>query len=121
MNLDAQSQQVYTSITELEKEKAVLLVKAKYYNNLKEYIQKNKDDINGVVVPSSMGIDDPVMTQILTQLQQLYSEKSERMLGSKAKQSNGYGYRPENCQYQKSPYRKYHQYCQNIRYQYQGY
>ncbi|HNW53329.1 MAG TPA: GNVR domain-containing protein, partial [Bacteroidales bacterium] len=83
MNLDAQSQQVYTSITELEKEKAVLLVKAKYYSNLKDYIQKNKDDINGVVVPSAMGIDDPVMTQILTQLQELYAEKSERLLGSK--------------------------------------
>jgi uncharacterized protein involved in exopolysaccharide biosynthesis len=38
MNLDAQAQQIYNNITELEKEKAVLLVKAKYYNNLKEYI-----------------------------------------------------------------------------------
>ena len=83
MNLDAQSSQVYTSITELEKEKAVLLVKAKYYNNLRDYIQKNKDDINEVVVPSSMGIDDPVMTSILTELQKLYAEKSERLLGSK--------------------------------------
>ncbi len=83
MNLDAQSQQVYTSITELEKEKAVLLVKAKYYNNLKSYIQKNEDDINGIVVPSSMGIDDPVLTQILTELQGLYSEKSERLISTK--------------------------------------
>jgi len=83
MNLDAQSQQVYTSITELEKVKAELLVKSKYYNNLRDYIQKSNDDINEVVVPSSMGIDDPVMTQILTELQKLYTEKAERLLGSK--------------------------------------
>ncbi|MBT5162469.1 MAG: hypothetical protein HOL96_01330, partial [Lentimicrobiaceae bacterium] len=80
MDLSFQAQQVFTYIEELQKQKAEMVVKSKYYNNLRNYIQKNSQDIDQLVAPSAMGIDDPVLNALVGQLIELYSKKSELLL-----------------------------------------
>jgi tyrosine-protein kinase Etk/Wzc len=84
MNMDAKIQDNFNNISELDKEKAQLLIKSKYYKNLKEYIETNKDNINGIVVPSAIGIDDPFMTDLITRLFDLMTERAERLVTTKA-------------------------------------
>ncbi|MEI6748910.1 MAG: Wzz/FepE/Etk N-terminal domain-containing protein, partial [Bacteroidota bacterium] len=84
MDIDYQSQQVFEYMKELDKQKAELIVKSKYYNYLKEYLGKNQYNIDDLVVPSSMGIEDPVLNQIIGELSNLYNERSERLTTSKA-------------------------------------
>ncbi|MBT6962501.1 MAG: hypothetical protein HN993_00270, partial [Lentimicrobiaceae bacterium] len=80
MDLSFQAQQVFTYIEELQKQKAEMVVKSKYYNNLRNYIQKNSQDIDQLVAPSAMGIEDPVLNALVGQLIELYSKKSELLL-----------------------------------------
>ena len=76
MNVDFQSQQVFEYIKDLENEKAILLVKSKYYKNLKDYLQKrtSSDDI---VVPSSLGIDEPLLNILVSKLINLFEDRND--------------------------------------------
>jgi len=58
MDLSFQAQQVFEYIQELQKQKAELEVKSRYYHNLKNYIKKNSEKIDQLVAPSAMGIED---------------------------------------------------------------
>jgi uncharacterized protein involved in exopolysaccharide biosynthesis len=59
-------------------------VKSKYYNYLQEYLSKNQPDIDDLVVPSSMGIDDPGLNRLIGELSNLYNDRSERLVTAKA-------------------------------------
>ncbi len=52
MNLDFQSQQVFTMMRDLEERKAELIVKNEYYLYLQNYLRNNEDNIDGLTVPS---------------------------------------------------------------------
>lgn len=81
MELDFESQQVFQYMKELDKQKADLLVKNKYYNYLKDYVQ-SKNEMNDIIVPSAMGIDDPVLAELIKNLTSLYEERSGLLLSS---------------------------------------
>lgn len=81
MQLDFEAQQVFTYLKDLDKQRAELLVKNKYYNYLKEYLQ-TKEDINDIIVPSAIGIDDPVLAELIKNLTALYEEKAALLLNS---------------------------------------
>jgi len=85
MDLSFQAQQVYEYIQDLQKQKAELEVKSRYYHNLKNYIKKNSEKIDQLVAPSAMGIEDPVLNALVSQLISLYSKKSEILLYSTEK------------------------------------
>ncbi|NQU35784.1 MAG: hypothetical protein HQ521_21355, partial [Bacteroidetes bacterium] len=85
MDMSFQTQQVFEYIQDLQKEKAVLEVKSRYYNNLKNYIQKNSEKIDQLVAPSAMGIEDPVLNALVGQLIELFSKKAETLLYSTEK------------------------------------
>ena len=85
MNLSFQGEQIYNKLMELENEKANLLVQAKYYNYIKKYLNNN-EDVTDLAIPSSMGVEDKVLTQLITQLILKYADR-DNLLNNSNKQS----------------------------------
>jgi uncharacterized protein involved in exopolysaccharide biosynthesis len=79
MNMDFQSSQVFEQMMELTDKKAELLLSDKYYQSLKEYILKNQDQIDDIIVPSALGINDPVTSSFVTSLIEMYQERAEKL------------------------------------------
>lgn len=71
LNLDAQ--RVYTRIEALELQKAELLVRANYFNYLDQYLQENKN-LDQIILPTSMGINDPILTGLISKVVDLQLE-----------------------------------------------
>ncbi|HTF80657.1 MAG TPA: hypothetical protein VL947_02995, partial [Cytophagales bacterium] len=63
----------YATLEGLEKEKVMLQLKHKYYVYLKDYLT-NKYDIKNLVVPSLMGVEDPLLNKLVTELYSYHSE-----------------------------------------------
>ena len=84
MNLDDESKQVFDKMMTLQDENARLIVQSRYLNNLKEYLEKNKS-LDELVVPSSMGVENPLLDQLTIQLTKLYNDKTQMEQFSKEK------------------------------------
>ena len=84
MDLDATISQVFEKMMDLQDEKAALTVKSKYLNNLEAYILKNQS-LDDIIVPASMGVDNPMLNDLTIQLTELYKQRNERSLYSKDK------------------------------------
>jgi tyrosine-protein kinase Etk/Wzc len=82
MNVDFQTQQVFTSLENLQNQRAELVVKLKYYDYLKNYLQDNKNG-EDLVAPSSMGIQDVVLSNLINDLSKLFSERSDVLINTK--------------------------------------
>jgi capsular exopolysaccharide synthesis family protein len=63
----------FYQIQKLEEEQAILKLNNKYYISLKDYLIKN-DNIENILSPSSMGINDPLLNNLILELSKLYSE-----------------------------------------------
>lgn len=77
MDVSAQGQAIIAQVTLLENEKARLNLEANYYDYLSEYLAK---DVTGEVpiVPITMGISDPGLTRLVTELAELQQQLSSR-------------------------------------------
>ncbi|GAO29553.1 polysaccharide biosynthesis tyrosine autokinase [Geofilum rubicundum] len=75
MDVSYQGQMILTQSQELEEQKSALLAKLDYYSYLNDYIESNRD-MQEVIVPTSMGIEDPVLGQLISQLSTLNAERS---------------------------------------------
>jgi len=75
MDINYLSQSVSEQMRELENQRAVLLVKSKYYDYIKQYFEANKD-LTDLLAPSAMGVDDPQLTSLINQLTELNSQRS---------------------------------------------
>jgi tyrosine-protein kinase Etk/Wzc len=84
MNIDFQSTQAFEQMEILTQKKAELLLSDKYYQSLRDYIQ-NKDDIDDIIVPSALGINDPFTNGIINALIVLYEERAELLYGTTEK------------------------------------
>ncbi|MCD4736213.1 MAG: hypothetical protein K8R53_09235, partial [Bacteroidales bacterium] len=84
MDLNFQANRLFEQMNQLEAERAVLQVKSKYYANLKKYIEENKDLINELIIPSTLGIDDPLTNSLTLKLAELYGEKEEKLVNNTA-------------------------------------
>ncbi len=82
MDLDFQANQVYDQLKVLENEKAQLSLKAIFYKTLREYLIQNKDLEDVLIIPTTMGIDDPLISSLTTELSKYYAEKEEKLLYS---------------------------------------
>ena len=80
MNLDLQASQVYTNIRSLEKEKSEMAVNVKIYKRLQDYIQVQINDPENLAVPSTMGINDPLLNQLARDLVTLSQTKATKLL-----------------------------------------
>lgn len=84
MDVEFQAQQVIENLGRLENEQAILLVKSKYYQNLKEYLLE-RNSVEDIVVPSSIGIEDPLLNVLVSELTQLFNSRSELLFSSTEK------------------------------------
>lgn len=88
MDLSTQSREMFSYLKQIEKRKAELELSIKYYKNLQDYIKENIDDIDKLIVPSAMGIQDQTLNMLAAELVKLSSEKSKLLSVSKEKSSN---------------------------------
>ena len=75
IDISKQTQQLLDQVNELDKERVALETKDKYYKYLKDYIQTNRE-LENVIAPSAMGIDDPLLNSLISELNNLIIEKS---------------------------------------------
>lgn len=87
VNIDLQTKHNYEKLLQLEKERAALLVKTKYYNYLYEYVTSNSEK-GKLVAPSTIGIDDPLLNNLLSELVKLNSEKASLSFSAHADNPN---------------------------------
>lgn len=63
-----------TKLISLETSQADLNVKQKYYDYLLKYM-RDSTDINSIVAPSSVGIADPLLNELIIELKRLHNER----------------------------------------------
>lgn len=85
MDLRTQSQEMFNRLKDIERRKAELELSVKYYLNLQDYINRNIDDLNKLVVPSAMGIQDQMLNKLVLELVALSSKKAEQLATSTEK------------------------------------
>lgn len=78
MDLSFQGQQVFAKLERLENEKATLNEQQRYYIYLRDYFNKNKD-LSDLVAPSSMNVVDPILTNLVSELISVNSERASHM------------------------------------------
>jgi tyrosine-protein kinase Etk/Wzc len=82
MNLSAQGQVIIDQAMSLENEKARLGIEANYYNYLADYLAK--DNVGQApIAPATMGITDPGLTKLVTDLADLQGQYYSKSLGEK--------------------------------------
>lgn len=82
LDISREGSAIFEQIEALQQEKTQLSIKIKYYNYLLDYIE-SKSDFKDIIAPSIIGINDPVLMSLLTQLSDLYSEKTELLYTAK--------------------------------------
>ena len=80
MNLDLQTNQVYTNLQALERERAEKSVNLKIYKRLQDYISIQINDPENLAAPSTMGINDPLLNQLARDLVTLSQAKATQLL-----------------------------------------
>ena len=75
MDISSKADQVFKGASELENQKAELQARAKYYNYINDNLDKDRNG-SSLLVPSSMGINDNVLTGILEEYLKLNSERN---------------------------------------------
>jgi capsular exopolysaccharide synthesis family protein len=82
MNLSSQGQAIINQAMELENEKARIEIEANYYNYLADYLLKeNTGEVP--IAPATMGISDPGLTKLVSDLADLQSQLYSKSLGEK--------------------------------------
>lgn len=75
MDLSFQGQKSFEKMSELETQRAVLLMQQKYYDYIRDYFNKN-NDMSDLIAPSSMGVQDPLLNQLILELIALNTERN---------------------------------------------
>ena len=77
LNLGLTASNALGRTSSLQAEKAKIELDIKYYNSLIENVRKNQN-AEDFVVPTSIGIDDPMINANLLELKTLYAERSKK-------------------------------------------
>ncbi|MBN1599811.1 MAG: polysaccharide biosynthesis tyrosine autokinase [Bacteroidales bacterium] len=75
INVDVKAEQIYMQLQTLNSEKAALTVSYKYYTYIKDQFE-NQENISELIAPSSMGIDDPLLGNLVQSFVEMNSEKN---------------------------------------------
>jgi len=86
MDLSFQGQRTYDQIAQIETERAQLKVQERYYTYVLNSFKANTDG-SGIVLPTAMNVNDPVINQLITTLNDLNQEKAAR-IGNSNPQNN---------------------------------
>ena len=82
VDVNLQVQQVFNSLENLKTQRAEIVVKIKYYDYLKQHLLASTDG-KDIIAPSSLGIQDLVLNNLINELINLYGERAELYLNSK--------------------------------------
>ncbi len=74
MDISFQGQKSFEKMGELESQRALLLMQQKYYDYIRDYFDKNSD-MSDLIAPSSMGVQDPLLNQLILDLIALNTER----------------------------------------------
>jgi capsular exopolysaccharide synthesis family protein len=80
MNLDLQASQIYNQLQALDRERAELSINVKIYKRLQDYIKEQINDPENLAAPSTMGITDPLLNRLVTELVTLSQTKATQLL-----------------------------------------
>ncbi len=87
MDVSMQGQMIISQSQELEKEKAALMAQLDYYNYLDNYIENNHN-VSELMAPSSMGVQDPILKQLISELSVKHAEKASLQFNSREDNPN---------------------------------
>ncbi len=76
MDLSSHSEQIFQQLQIYENQKMELEMQKNYYQYILKYIEENNNDIESVLAPSAMGVEDPLLNKLILEINQLSSEKS---------------------------------------------
>ncbi len=83
-DLPYQTKQSIERLNKFSSEKLMLQSKIKYYKQLNDYVEKNKNN-DKLIAPSFLGIDDPFLTTSILELKELNAEKQKLLYSSNEK------------------------------------
>ncbi len=83
-NIGTEGSTMFSHLSELETALSQEKFKKEYYQNLKEYLVR--ENYNEIVMPSGLGIEDPILNSLIENLITLQTEKS-RLLSSQTEAS----------------------------------
>jgi capsular exopolysaccharide synthesis family protein len=75
LDINSTATNLTTNLDKIEEEKASLEVKLKYYTFLSKAL-KEEGKISEIVVPSALGLEDPLLNNLLLELSKLYQERT---------------------------------------------
>lgn len=73
LDVSYQSQQLLDQLVKLEDQKSLLETQHQYYQYLEDYLSRN-GDLESLVAPTTVGIDDPLLVSLLQELSRLNIE-----------------------------------------------
>lgn len=83
LNLDYQANHFFGNLDALEDDKAKLLIKEKYYQYLGKYLETHMADDSDLLAPSSLGIDDPLLSGLIGELMKLNAERADLQINAR--------------------------------------
>lgn len=75
LDITSKAGRTYDQLQELERQKDLIDAQYKYYVYINDYFEKNKD-ISDLIAPSAMGIEDPLLNNLIQELSRLNAERS---------------------------------------------
>ncbi|MBT3801466.1 MAG: hypothetical protein HOG05_09980, partial [Bacteroidetes bacterium] len=84
LDIEAQSSELMSEVFNLDNQKTLLYVKLKYYTYLDDYIKRSKD-LKSIIAPATLGIDDLLLSKLITQLIDLVDERESLIFSSNLK------------------------------------
>lgn len=73
-DMSAEAQRFFAKLEEFELQKSELLIRQKYYDYLTTYLRDGERNLDQVVLPSAVGISDPILTALLSKITDLQLE-----------------------------------------------
>ena len=84
-DMSAEAQRLFSRVESLELQRTDLLIRNNYYQYLDEYMLKGDSNLDQIILPSSMGLTDPVINSLLTKMIDLQMEVKLYVDGEKGK------------------------------------
>jgi capsular exopolysaccharide synthesis family protein len=73
-DMSTDAQRLYGKLEAFEIQKAELLIRQNYFQYLTEYMRQGAGRMDQVILPSSMGIDDPILSSVLSKMVELQTD-----------------------------------------------
>jgi tyrosine-protein kinase Etk/Wzc len=75
LNITEQSNIISVQYTDLQNQLAALVARKKYYDYVSDYLSKN-DNFSNIIVPASIGIPDPLLNSLMSELIAAQAQRS---------------------------------------------